>query len=205
MTPTKFLIDGIDRLGKSTLIDKIQEKYGYHLVIHYDKPKVLNEFLAMAMEFTDKTGNDLLNEARHLYQIHANRNMFELMKTDIPIIFDRTHLGEMVYAPLYRGYSGGYVFQIEKDFIDEKPYTNSDNVKLILLTTSNTDMLQDDGLSFDFSKKEEEQKMFIEAFNHSNLRNKVIVDVHNGQGGYKSYAQVFDEAMNNITLQSTVF
>lgn len=195
LTPTKFLIDGIDRLGKSTLIDKIQQKYGYHLVIHYDKPKVLNESLEIAKEFTTKTGNDLLNEARHLYQIHANRNMFQLMKTDIPIIFDRTHLGELVYAPLYRGYKGDYVLSMEQDFIDEKPYTYPDDVKLILLTTSNTEMLQDDGLSFDFSKKEEEQKMFIEAFNRSALKNKVMVDVHNGQGGYKSYDQVFFEAM----------
>lgn len=195
MTPTKFLIDGIDRLGKSTLIEKIQERFGYHLVIHYDKPKVLNDNLEIAKEFSGKTGPDLLNEARHLYQIHANRNMFELMKTDIPIIFDRTHLGELVYAPLYRGYKGDYVLHMEKDFIDEKPYTHPDDVKLILLTTSNTQMLQDDGLSFDFTKKEQEQQMFIDAFNRSQLANKVIVDVHNGQGGYKVYEDVFYEAI----------
>ena len=34
--------------------------------------------------------------------------------TDINLIFNRSHLGETVYSPLYRGYSGDYVFDIEK-------------------------------------------------------------------------------------------
>lgn len=197
--PTKFMIDGIDRLGKSSLIKRIQDEFGYHMVIHYDKPLVLNNYLDLAnqMKNLDENVKDLSldNLAKYLYQYDTNANMFKLMETDIPIIFDRTHLGEMVYAPLYRRYSGDYVYELERQFLDSKPYTSDHNVRLILLTSSNTDMLVDDGLSFDPSKKNEEQNMFIAAFNRSAISNKVIIDVHDGKGGYKSYEEVFKEAM----------
>ncbi len=205
MRPTKFLIDGIDRLGKSTLIKRIQDEYGYHLVIHYDKPPVLQKNMETALILRsipdclngrDQELSHLSNEdlARYLYQEHTNLFMFELLQTNTPIIFDRTHLGETVYAPLYRKYSGDYVFKMEYNFIKASKKTQ-DDVRLILLTSSNTDMLVDDGLSFDPAKKGEEQKMFIDAFNKSQIKNKVLVDVHDGNGGYKSYDQVFKEAM----------
>jgi thymidylate kinase len=204
--PIKFLIDGIDRLGKSTLISRIQEELGYHLVIHYDKPKVLANYLDMAdcikraeVSETDYDESyrqlSLENLARRLYQEDANRGMFDLLKNDTPIIFDRTHLGELVYAPLYRKYSGEYVYDMERDLVESRPFSMESTVRLILLTSSNTEMLQDDGLGFDFSKKAEEQELFIQAFNKSNIVNKVIVDVHNGTGGYKTYEEVFQEAI----------
>lgn len=204
--PTKFLIDGIDRLGKSSLITRIQAELGYHLVIHYDKPRLLPNYLDLAdcikraevseTDYDESYRNlSVQNLALRLYQEEANRGMFNLMKTDVPIIFDRTHLGELVYAPLYRKYDGSYVYEMERDMVESKPYTIQDDVRLILLTSSNTEMLQDDGLSFDFSKKNEEQDRFIEAFNRSSIPNKVIVDVHNGQGGYKTFEEVFQEAI----------
>jgi thymidylate kinase len=204
--PTKFLIDGIDRLGKSTLIQRLQEELGYHLVIHYDKPKVLSNLLDTAdcikraevseTDYDESYRNlSIENLARRLYQEDANRGMFELLKSEVPIIFDRTHLGEMVYAPLYRGYSGDYVYEMEQDLIESKPYTIEKDVRLILLTSSNTDMLVDDGLSFDPAKKSEEQERFIQAFNKSRLVNKVMVDVHNGNGGYRSYEDILNDAL----------
>lgn len=207
--PIKFLIDGIDRLGKSTLIQNIQEELGYHLVIHYDKPKLLANLVDMAdcikrceaseTDYDESYRNlSLENLARRLYQEEANRGMFDLLKDKTPMIFDRTHLGEMVYAPLYRKYSGEYVYDMEKELIQDKPYSHEDDIRLILLISSNTDMLVDDGLSFDPAKKNEEQEMFIRAFMKSNLVNKVMVDVHNGKGGYKSYEEVFTEAIYKI-------
>lgn len=205
--PTKFLIDGIDRLGKSSLIQRILQVYGYHLVIHYDKPQLLENELGSAMDIKEADPKELDPDfakiqhlskediARRLYQEQANQGMFELLGTETSIIFDRTHLGEMVYAPLYRKYDGSYVYQMEKELIETKPYTAHEDIRLILLTSSNTEMLQDDGLSFDPKKKDEEQKLFIDAFNRSQLTNKVIVDVHDGKGGYRPYGEIFSEAM----------
>lgn len=184
---TKFLIDGIDRLGKSSLANSIMNELGYHLMIHYDKPKVLSYYTSQEIE-----GND----ARKKYQIECNSSMFNLLKTNLSVIVDRTHLGEMVYAPFYRGYDGDYVFGMEQNLINSKPYTYKDDIKLILLTTSNLDMLTDDGNSFDFSKKGEEQERFIQAFNMSQLT-KIKIDVHNGSGGYRSYKDILEEVLTN--------
>lgn len=193
--PTKILIDGIDRLGKSTLVESIQKDFGYHLVIHYDKPKVLPFYSLQLLE----SGYPNDNEARRLYQVETNKVMFSLMKTKNPIIFDRTHLGEQVYAPLYRKYNGDYIYEMEKDFVESRPYTYKDDVVLILLTTSNFEMLVDDGLSFDPSKKEEEQARFIQAFERS-LLPKRMVDIHNGKGGYRTANEIAVEALFGATF-----
>lgn len=156
----KYIIEGIDRLGKSTLVDGILHTRGYHLVIHYDKPKKLDKYNL---------------EHAHPYQIYqqkVNDNMFKLIETPgLDIIFDRGHLGECVYAPLYRQYSGEYVFGMES-------MTYLSDVKLILLTTSNFDICVDDGESFNFANKEQEQQLFIDAYNKS-IMNKVMIDVYN--------------------------
>lgn len=206
--PRVFLIDGIDRLGKSSLIKRIQDHLGYHLVIHYDKPQVLPSYMGAAQDIKEAPVDELdplfaknlelsdENMARLLYQFEANTGMFDLMKNSrTPIIFDRTHLGELVYAPLYRKYSGDYVYDMEKELIQARPFSTDSDIRMILLISSNTDMLVDDGLSFDPAKKNDEQNLFIDAFNKSNLVNKVIVDVHNGKGGYRSYEDIYTEAI----------
>jgi hypothetical protein len=66
---------------------------------------------------------------------------------------------------------------------------------LVLLITSDFGFIQDDGKSFDFNKKEEEQARFIKAFNESTIKDKVLVDVSNGNGSYKSPDQILAEVL----------
>lgn len=180
-----FLIDGIDRLGKSSLIKGIQDMLGYHLVVHYDKPKKLEVYESL---YKDKS--------LQKYQFETNQTMFNLIKSGIPLILDRTHLGEMVYAPLYRKYAGDYVYEMELEML--KTMKNPKDVRLILLTSSNCDMLVDDGLSFDPSKKHQEQELFKKAFNKSQIPNKIMIDVHNNSGGYRPYNDILLEAIYGI-------
>ena len=176
-----FIIEGIDRLGKDTLIKNIQNELGYHFVIHYSKPEKLKYY------------NDSLQE----YQLASFENGFALIENCgvgiylNPLIFNRFHLGECVYAPLYRGYDGKYVFQLEENF-EAWAWTHA---KLILLTTSDFSIITDDGESFDFSKKEDEQEMFKAAFETSILPNKVMIDVSNGKGGFKTPQEILQEAL----------
>jgi hypothetical protein len=88
---TKFMIDGIDRLGKSSLIKRIQDELGYHLVIHYDKPQILQRYLDAVNESKDKLGSLQLptgpseeNLARYCYQYDTNIRMFQLLETSKP-------------------------------------------------------------------------------------------------------------------------
>ena len=106
--------------------------------------------------------------------------MFQLMvmskDKDINFIFNRSHLGESVYAPLYREYSGDYIFDIEKK------YVNQLRQELYLITLSNdpqTILKRDDGLSF--YGNEEEVKAEIDGFNRahrkSKIKNKLLLNI----------------------------
>jgi len=188
-----FIIEGVDRLGKGTLIGLIQEKFGYHTVIHYEKPKALEYY-------NDPTFGGIMHTLPPLgkYQYISFSRGFDMLRCCDGLIFDRFHLGEVLYAPRYRGYSGDYVFELENQFtssMDSWAKGYSRNVKLILLTTSDFSFIQDDGLSFDFSAKESEQEDFIAAFERSTMPNKVMIDVCNGNGGFKTPDQIFQEAM----------
>src|SRR5574343_489538 len=112
---THYIIEGLDRLGKDTLIDGILNQEGFHQVIHYSKPKKLACYKS-----------DL-----QAYQYLSFVNMFTLLREakGVDLIFNRAHLGEVVYSPLYRGYEGEYVFMLEEAFKVKKLH----HIKLILL------------------------------------------------------------------------
>ncbi len=118
--PNKFLLEGLDRLGKDTLLQGIQDRLGYHQVLHFGKPAQLECYRSNSESSPER-----------LYQEASFRNMFRLLSgaPNANIICNRAHLGECVYAPIYRGYSGEYVFDIENEFkAHELPL-----VRLILL------------------------------------------------------------------------
>jgi len=180
MTATAFIIEGLDRLGKGTLIENIQQECGFRMYYHYEKPKKLNAYFKSSSNFLEN------------YQQASFEVGFQTLASCIPVIFDRFHLGETVYSPRYRNYSGDYVFELEEKYgADEMSH-----VKMILLTTSNFDFIVDDGLSFDFSKKAEEQKDFISAFKKSIFPNKIIIDVHDGNGNFKDPKKILGEALH---------
>ena len=155
----KFLIEGIDRLGKSELAKGIQNELGYHLYIHYGKPEKLIAY-----------SNDLRQ-----HQIELNKQMFKLLETPgLDIIIDRAHLGETVYAPIARGYDGGYVFDLEKE-------ANLEDVRLILLYADPDFTVEDDGKSLNsFSLRPHEQEEFIRSFNCSSIEDKRMIKVNHG-------------------------
>jgi hypothetical protein len=109
-------------------------------------------------------------------------DMFKVMMNckdkDINFIFNRSHLGETVYSPLYRGYSGDYVFNIEKK------YTKALREDLYLITLTNNPhniLKRDDGKSF--YGNEEEVKAEVDGFKRahklSTIKNKLHIDVGN--------------------------
>lgn len=96
------------------------------------------------------------------------------------IICDRSHLGEMVYGPIYRGYSGEYVLDIEKKYMEIPSIWN--NLFLITLYDEPENVIKrDDGLSFstDIRIKREEIKNFINAHGKSNIKNKLLLNIKN--------------------------
>ncbi len=173
----QFLIEGVDRLGKSTLTQAIMNELGYFLNIHYSKPLKLGKYVYPG-------GVD----PYFMFNHRAYRQMFELIEEKHRIIFDRAHLGEVVYSPMYRDYPGDYVFDLEKEY-------DTSSCRLVLLTTSDFSLIEDDGLSHDFSKKEEEQVKFTAAFRASSIKDKILVDISDGNGGRKTVKQILTEVL----------
>lgn len=189
----KYIIEGIDRLGKSTLAaglarTSLEETNIQASEIHLRKPTVNPINLALACGDESKA----LKYAQMLSYI----NFFERLHTNVPfdLIADRGHLGETIYAPLYRNYSGDYVFDMEEAVKDR------DDIILILLATSNLDMLEDDGESIDYSKRGEEQKMFLDAFEKSKLKHKIMLNVHDIENGsmatYKPAEKILKQVLD---------
>jgi thymidylate kinase len=188
-----YIIEGLDRLGKSTLIKNIQHRFGFYQVIHFGKPEMLDKYQIEACG----PGNDFdKSYTLKLYQEASFKNMFRLMSSPITgtrVIFDRAHLGELVYAPMYRGYSGDYVMELERIYAMEY----SHRVRMILLTEdfSTSKHFVEDGDSFDPTKRQEEQEKFIKAFNASIIPDKRIVCVTDpSTGQFKEQKEILREA-----------
>lgn len=192
---TSYIIEGIDRIGKSTLIDNILFHTGYHHVIHFVKPPETSYYSQKLSSFglINPIEDNVKNRKRynqHQYQATSFEAGFELLSNpEQNFIFDRFHLGECVYAPRYRKYDSEYVFEIERKFHADR----LSHVKLILLVTSNWNIIEDDGKSFDFTQKEAEQQDFITAFHKSIFQNKKIIDVWQPNGKRKSIDEIIYE------------
>jgi len=194
MTKQVFGIEGLDRLGKSTLIDGIRQKLGYYEVIHFSKPQKLKAYEHSRAWINGVQVPDESAQAFE-YQRAGFLNSMLLANSGARIIFDRWHIGEAVYAPMYRGYDGDYVFQQELD----TGLVETDNVRLILLTEDFriAEHFVDDGNSVGPAwKREEEQGRFIAAFERSNIRDKRIICVTDQAfGSFRSKDWIMHEAL----------
>lgn len=189
-----LMIEGIDRLGKDTLIKGILDRLGFFQMIHYQKPLLLSKYCQEAKSL--KSGQNVRSEALKAYQFNSFMTMFKLMRGNTRILCNRGHLGEAVYAKRYRDYDGDYVFEIERMFkYQDGPL---DHVLLVLLYTSDFSFITDDGLSLDVTKREEEQADFITAFNRSIIPNKLMIDVSNQRGNFKPAETIMDLVCNQM-------
>ena len=102
-----------------------------------------------------------------------------------------TNWDELVYVPKYRDYSPNYVRIMEDEYRDRLA-----NTIFILLYTTDFNIMQDDGLSHDFARRQEEQDDFIKIFQESRL-NKLMIQVNDGDGyaGINAVRQRFIDQM----------
>tara|TARA_R100001443_G_scaffold82353_1_gene89311 strand:- start:581 stop:1174 length:594 start_codon:yes stop_codon:yes gene_type:complete len=185
---SKFIIiEGTDNVGKDTQQNLIIERIS-NLVFH--------KLHYSSLPF--RKDKDLhANYSKKMY-----RDMFEMMVAckdkNINLIFNRSHLGETVYAPLYRGYSGDYVLDIEKDYVK----TLRENLYLITLVNDpHTILKRDDGKSF--YGNEEEVKAEVDGFTRahrlSKIKNKQLINI-----GTMSAIEVSHLIVNFLKNENTV-
>jgi len=182
-----IIIEGPDRTGKSTQINLLKEyfkdKNETFLDLHFGKPAQLDK-------------KEMIYTSKYMF-----KNTFEFalksLKLQQNFIMDRFHIGEFVYAPLYRKYSGKYVFNIEKGCI-KKFTTEWNSVFLIVFIDSPEHLIEkEDGNSFSKTKKMKQKEIdkFKEASEKSLIKNKIIIDI-NG----KSIEQIQQEVNKFLGL-----
>lgn len=82
-----FLVEGIDRVGKSTLCDKLSKETGAVV------------FRANSTQFISNSDKDIYNEADKAYKLYKLAH-----DTCSDVVFDRMHLSDAVYATSRRWY-----------------------------------------------------------------------------------------------------
>lgn len=166
------IIEGCDRVGKNALTTFLLQKSTNAILRHFTSPKG-----------TTHKEQQKFQENIFLWEFRFSLLRFKLQnlsKTESDLlIWNRSHIGEMVYGPMYRNTPGDWIYDLEKSFSFQK----YDDIYLILLTADSDFLIKnDDGLSFSTKKedKEKELQLFQEAFDKSLIKNKLLLKVNKG-------------------------
>lgn len=147
--------DLTDNVGKGTLITNIIKHFKLPFQhIHYYGPPCKDKEKDIAFDMK-------------LYQ-----DMCFIFNHCEHVIADRSHLGSLVYSPLYRGHDGKHVMGLEK-------HLPEDTVLITLIDDAENVITRDDGLSFstNIDKKKDEIQSFIEAHTISTIKHKLLINV----------------------------
>lgn len=159
----QIIIEGPDRVGKDTLIQNIKN-YFTDLTFH-------------ELHYSAVKANDVKLYSNKMY--HEFFNILEMFNNyNYSCIANRSHLGEAVYGPIYRKYSGDYIFDIENEY-KEKDFFSKLNL-IVLIDDAENLIKRDDGLSFStqLENKQIELQHFKNAFNKSNIKHKILININ---------------------------
>lgn len=190
MSFRNIIVEGIDRVGKDTLIAGLLNSLGYHYEVHYTKPKLLDKYKPAGMPPDIEK-----REALRIYQLQTFLNMFVLLGSRARLILNRAHLGEYVYAQRYRGYVGDYIFKLEQEFIDGGSDFHKDTL-LVMLHTTDSRLLTEDGNSLGgLDKRMAEMIDFHRAFERSAIIHKVCIDVNDSRGQFVPKEKILETVL----------
>lgn len=121
------------------------------------------------------------------YQMKHFQDMFDLMESTVAankrhLILNRSHLGEFVYAPIYRKYDADWIFEMEKNFLAKKNHLKQCALLLFYDSSNEKLKLREDGKSLselDGAKMDNERNRFLQAFDKSHFEYKMKFDLSN--------------------------
>lgn len=167
-----IILEGPDATGKTTLAEKLRDKFGMN--IHHS---------------TSKTRNDL---NYHMDLLDYRQNT----------VFDRFHLGEMVYPEIYD--RRAKLNQGEIDIINKAIIDNND--MLIIFITSNMDIIKERlierGEENYIPEMEQQNELFIKAANYCkqmNYKNFYIIDIAE-ENSYDNLDNWINEHYGKVTV-----
>lgn len=154
--PKLVIFEGVDNTGKSTQAKILMRDYPFYSeYVHFSYPK------------------DGRSESQ--YTDYANF-MNRIFRQYFGTVADRSHIGEMVYGPLYRKGKMKHVLNLEKMY----PETMSSTVLILFEDKPSNIIKRDDGRSFSIkmTRKIKEMLMFRLAFYRSNIKYKKIININ---------------------------
>jgi len=189
-----IILEGGDNLGKSTLIEGICRHFNYDNVIirHFGKPpKNLSPQDSLNFQF-----NAFDNEYRLVEAISKHKSSYY---EDI-VIWNRAHLGEYVYAQMFRGADPKDIKSKLLDWEEFMLLSNEFDIYLITLTADPEFFFNnEDGNSFSKSLEEKttELNLFKQAHYFSLIPNKVMIKVDK-DGKFKSKRTILNYVLKFI-------
>lgn len=154
-----IIVDGIDRVGKTTLIDKIIDKYKGQ----YDFKKFKDD-----SRYVHTHGDMMVNTEKN----NTIMNMIEECVVD-NVILDRFHMTEFVYGGCDRAYKNEYMFDIDRR-LAKLPVRDRHPINVILIYMRPVDIERS---SAEHGKNLSRHLRWYEDFyNVSRIKNKVTVD-----------------------------
>jgi thymidylate kinase len=166
-----IIIEGMDRCGKSTLVEQLRKNY-------FTDPRILIHHCSSP----PKVENPNEWEVQH-YKSLLDTSYYLNYAENFNVIYDRFHLGAIVYGKKYRNADPEDIYSIEHMFIRK-----NDEIALILLTDTTEAILErDDGDSLESYSYEfdETRQAFEVAFNRSTIPNKLHINITEN-GGFKN-------------------
>ncbi len=148
-----IIVDSIDRVGKTTLCNKLAESLNAKIYKHSEGHK-------RYCDMTDENETSTMIAMLDLYKLYPENK----------IIFDRFHLSNTIYGVLQRGYDIKNAIDNFKSI--DSVLSNLDNVVLIKVNPTDINRSNNEHGS-DLS---EHLNMFNKLYNFSNIKNKFECD-----------------------------
>ena len=182
-----IIVEGLDRCGKSTIIEHIRKnviKKSQIVTMHSSSPP--------------KGVTDPMSWAYSHY-VNLLTHSQVMAKGGTVVLHDRSYIGEYVYGPMYRKTDSSWIFN-DTERASLESLFDLDKMYLILCTdTIENRLLRDDGLSqtIDEEKMSCEYKNFIEAFAFSGIKNKM----HLHSRSIEEMKSMTNEFLENINVE----
>jgi len=179
-----IIIEGGDRLGKSTLINLLCNHFNYDNINirHFGKPPQKFPEDISPLEFQAKC---FVKEGRLLDFTHQLENDQYAYFENI-VIWNRSHLGEYVYGQMFREQNPIEIEKFIKNFEEEFLIYNSETYLILLTADSEFFLEQEDGKSFskNIEEKSRELNLFDDIYNKSLVDKKLRIKVNKNNKEY---------------------
>jgi hypothetical protein len=187
-----IIIEGPDNTGKDTLQKNLQNKLGDCITFHFTSPPSSVHKL------------EKLN-----YQVNGWYNTWLNTKQSMEIgnlkfgIWNRSHLGEYVYGPMYRNIPTNLIVEEIEKF--ENTYFNSNDIKIhlvILIPQVSTVIKNDDGLShsIEIEDKINEIYKFKQFLDITSIKDSFIYEVCLPNGEFKNEITIRDQILDRLDI-----